>query len=110
MGARKKGCTQAKTTEIFCTICVDFQCQSRVKAKDLPIICKWYSSTVFLFSVRKKNTTTICRKILTESSVKMVSPLISTSTDVNNNNNNNFICIAVYTKALYRFTIKKENN
>ena len=24
-----------------------------------------------------------------------------------NNNNNNFICIAVYTKALYRFTIKK---
>ena len=27
-----------------------------------------------------------------------------------NNNNNNFICIAVYTKALYRFTIKKENN
>ena len=28
----------------------------------------------------------------------------------NNNNNNNFICIAVYTKALYRFTIKKENN
>ena len=25
----------------------------------------------------------------------------------NNNNNNNFICIAVYTKALYRFTIKK---
>ena len=28
----------------------------------------------------------------------------------NNNNHNNFICIAVYTKALYRFTIKKENN
>ena len=26
----------------------------------------------------------------------------------NNNNNNNFICIAVYTKALYRFTIKKK--
>ena len=26
------------------------------------------------------------------------------------NNNNNFICIAVYTKALYRYTIKKENN
>ena len=25
----------------------------------------------------------------------------------NNNNNNNFICIAVYTKALYRFTIRK---
>ena len=25
-----------------------------------------------------------------------------------NNNNNNFICIAVYTKALYRFTIKKK--
>ena len=25
----------------------------------------------------------------------------------NNNNNNSFICIAVYTKALYRFTIKK---
>ena len=26
----------------------------------------------------------------------------------NNNNNNNFICVAVYTKALYRFTIKKK--
>ena len=26
----------------------------------------------------------------------------------NNNNNNNFSCIAVYTKALYRFTIKKK--
>ena len=26
----------------------------------------------------------------------------------NSNNNNNFICIAVYTKALYRFTIKKK--
>ena len=25
-----------------------------------------------------------------------------------NNNNNNFICIAVYAKALYRFTIKKK--
>ena len=25
-----------------------------------------------------------------------------------NNNNNNFIRIAVYTKALYRFTIKKK--
>ena len=24
------------------------------------------------------------------------------------NNNNNFICIAVYTKALYRFTMKKK--
>ena len=24
-----------------------------------------------------------------------------------NNNNNNFICIALYTKALYCFTIKK---
>ena len=54
MGARKKGCTQAKTTEIFCTICVDFQCQFRVKAKDLPIFCKWYKSTLFLFSVGKK--------------------------------------------------------
>ena len=54
MGARKKGCTKAQTTEIFCTICVDFQCQSRVKAKDLPVFCKWYNSTLFLFSVRKK--------------------------------------------------------
>ena len=54
MGVRKKGCTQAKTTEIFCTICVDFQCQFRVKAKDLPIFCEWYKSTLFLFSVGKK--------------------------------------------------------
>ena len=35
---------------------------------------------------------------------------LSPSNNNNNNNNNNFICIAVYTKALYRFTIKKENN
>ena len=27
---------------------------------------------------------------------------------VGDNNNNNFICIAVYSKALYRFTIKKK--
>ena len=27
---------------------------------------------------------------------------------VGDNNNNNFICIAVYTKALYRFAIQKK--
>ena len=31
-------------------------------------------------------------------------------TFIDNNNNNNFICIAVYTKAVYRFTIKLTNN
>ena len=36
--------------------------------------------------------------------------LLDLTPNSNNNINNNFIGIAVYTKALYRFTIKKENN
>ena len=48
-------------SEIFCTICLDYQCQSssREKAKNLPIFCKWYNSILFLFSVPKKSTSTI---------------------------------------------------
>ena len=44
-----------ETTEIFCTICLDYQCQasSREKAKNLPVFCKWYNSIPFLFSVPK---------------------------------------------------------
>ena len=32
-----------EATEIFCTICLDYQCQarSREKAKNLPVYCKW---------------------------------------------------------------------
>ena len=83
MGARKEGLTHAKTTEIFCTICVDFQCQSRVKAENLPVFCKWYNSTLFLFSVRKKKyyyyhlSENFDRKFR-----KNDKPFISTSTDV----------------------------
>ena len=45
-----------ETTEIFCTICLDYQCQasSREKANNLPVFCKWYNSIPFLFSVPKK--------------------------------------------------------
>ena len=45
-----------ETTEFFCTICLDYQCQalSREKAKSLPVFCKWYNSISFLFSVPKK--------------------------------------------------------
>ena len=44
-----------ETTEIFCTICLDYQYQaaSREKAKILPVFCKWYNS-MFLFSAPKK--------------------------------------------------------
>ena len=47
-----------ETTEIFCTICLDYQGQasSRKKAKNLPVFCKWYNSIPFLFSVPKKMT------------------------------------------------------
>ena len=42
----------AETTEIFCTFCLNYQCQasSREKAKSLPVFCKWYNSILFLFS------------------------------------------------------------
>ena len=44
-----------ETTEIFCSICLDYQYQasSREKAKNLAVSCKWYN-TIFLFSVPKK--------------------------------------------------------
>ena len=46
----------SETTEIVCTICLDYHCQasSREKAKKLPVFCKWYNSIPFLFSVPKK--------------------------------------------------------
>ena len=42
-----------ETTKIFCTICLDYQCQAscREKAKNLRVFCKWYNSIPFLFSV-----------------------------------------------------------
>ena len=35
-----------KKTEIFCTICLDYQCQAscREKVKNLLVFCKWYNS------------------------------------------------------------------
>ena len=43
-------------TEIFCTICLDYQCQAscREKVKNLPVFCKWYNSIPFLLSVPEK--------------------------------------------------------
>ena len=45
-----------RKTEIFCTICLDNQCQalSRERAKNLPVFCKWYNSIPFLFLEKKK--------------------------------------------------------
>ena len=45
-----------QTTEILCTICLDYQCQAscREKVKNLPVFCKWYNSILFLLSVPEK--------------------------------------------------------
>ena len=45
-----------ETTEIFCIICLDYQCQAscREKVKNAPVFCKWYNSIPLLFSVPKK--------------------------------------------------------
>ena len=45
-----------ETTEIFCTICLEYHCQASCleKVKNLPVFCKWYNSIPFLFSVPKK--------------------------------------------------------
>ena len=50
-----------ETSEIFCSICLDYQCQAscREKVKSLPVFCKWYNSILFLLSVPKNNTSTI---------------------------------------------------
>ena len=46
------------TTEIFCTIGLDYQCQaSREKEKNLLAFCKWFNSIPSLFSVQKKKNT-----------------------------------------------------
>ena len=61
-----------ETTEIFCTICLDYWClvSCREKVENLPaVFCKWYKSIPFLFSVQKKNTSTIWQKFFTEISV-----------------------------------------
>ena len=44
-----------ETTEIFCTICLDYQCQAscREKVKIFSVFCKWYNPIPFLFSVPK---------------------------------------------------------
>ena len=47
-----------ETTKIFCTICLDYQCQAscREKAKNLRVFCKWYNSIPFLFLVPPQKT------------------------------------------------------
>ena len=46
----------ADTTEVFCTICLDYywQASCREKAKNLPVFYRWYNSILFLFSEPKK--------------------------------------------------------
>ena len=46
----------AETTEVFCTICLDYywQASCREKAKNLPVFYRWYNSILFLFSEPKK--------------------------------------------------------
>ena len=58
-------------TEIFSTICLDYQCQTscREKLKNLPVFCKWHNSIKFLFS------TTIWRKFFTKISVPIIRAL-----------------------------------
>ena len=45
-----------ETTEIFCTICLDYQCQAscREKVKIFSVFSKWYNSIPFLLSVPQK--------------------------------------------------------
>ena len=66
-----------QTTEIFCTICLDYQYQasSREKGKKLFVFCEWYNSIPFLIfeNQKKKNTSTIWRKFFTKISAQMVS-------------------------------------
>ena len=64
-----------KKTEIFCTICLDYQCQAscREKVKNVLVFCKWYNSIPSLFSASKKDTSTIWRKFFAEISVQMIS-------------------------------------
>ena len=46
----------AETTEVFCTICLNYywQASCREKAKNLPVFYRWYNSILFLFSEPKK--------------------------------------------------------
>ena len=64
----------AETTEVFCTICLDYywQASCREKGKNLLVFYRWYNSILFLFS-EPKNTSTIWRKFFTEISVHMIS-------------------------------------
>ena len=82
-----------ETTAIFCTICLDYQCEASCweKVKNLPVFCKGYKSIPFLFSVPKKipvpimRTLTCKRKILGE----------------------NWLCLSPYLKAFPIFNVLK---
>ena len=68
---------------------------------NLPIF--FVRSSLLLASLQKL--TTLCG-LLIENYVPWAIPTKKFQfNNNNNNNNNNFICITVYTKALYRFTI-----
>ena len=67
-----------ETTEIFCTICLDYHCQASDQVERKRKIYRYFvngttqSRSVFC---AKKNTSTIWEKFFTEISVKMVSAL-----------------------------------
>ena len=50
-----------ETTEIFCTIWSDYQCQAsrREKVKNLPVLCKWYTTQCRFCFRCQKNVSTI---------------------------------------------------
>ena len=64
-----------ETTEIFCTICLDYQCQAscREKVKIFSVFCKWCNSESRSCFGCPKKYSTIWRKFFTEISVQMVS-------------------------------------
>ena len=64
-----------ETTEIFCTICLDYQCQAscREKVKIFSVFCKWCNSESRSCFRCPKKYSTIWRKFFTEISVQMVS-------------------------------------
>ena len=64
-----------ETTEISCTICLDYQCQdqSREKAKIYRYIVNGKTQSRSCFRCPQKITSTICRKFFTEISLQMIS-------------------------------------
>ena len=57
----------------FVWITSAMQASCREKVKNLPVFCTWYNSIPFLFSVAKKNTSTIWRIFFSEIFVQILS-------------------------------------